>query len=567
MIPYRPYQSALVDGIIDAWSTARNTLAVLPTGGGKTVVFAGILAGEREPSIAIAHRQELVGQMSMALARCKVSHRIIAPDTVIKRIIRQHVAEMGASYYNDRAPCAVAGVDTLLNRSEQLIGWLPRVKLWVVDEAHHLLKTNKWGKAVNMFPNARGLGVTATPTRASGEGLGSHSDGLFDQMVIGPSMRELIDDGWLTDYRIFAPQSDVDLSTVTVSNATGDFNPTKLKKAIRSSHIIGDVVTHYQRIAPGKMGVTFASDVETATDIAAQFNAADVPAEIVSANTPDEERAAILHRYRNRELLMLVNVDLFGEGFDLPAIEVVIMARPTESFALYCQQFGRALRLMLDGPTPTTRAGRLAAIATSRKPRAIIIDHVGNVVRHGLPDAPREWTLDPRDRRSRGTPDDAVPLRACLNVTCMQVYERFLPECPYCGHHPEPSSRSAPEFVDGDLTELDPAVLAAMRGEVARVDMSAAAYQAELAANHCPPIGQRAHVKRHLERQEVQQALRASMAWWAGHHQAKGRSDAESYRRFYHQFGIDALSAQALGPVEASALAEKINRVLTEGVE
>lgn len=563
MIPFRPYQSALVEGIRAAWASgARNTLAVLPTGGGKTVVFSGILADESEPTCAIAHRQELVGQMSVSLARCGVVHRIIAPQSVIRRIVKMHVTEAGASFYDPNAACAVAGVDTLVRKTDELSAWLHRVTLWVVDEAHHLLQKNKWGKAAAMFPNARGLGVTATPIRASGEGLGSHADGLFDDMVIGPSMRELINDGWLTDYRIFAPQSDVDLSDVDVSQATGDYNPKKLKAAIRKSHIIGDVVDHYQRIASGKLGVTFASDVETATDIAFQFNQAGVRAEVVSAKTPDSVRAEIMARYRRREIVMLVNVDLFGEGFDLPAIEVVVMARPTESFALYCQQFGRSLRLMLDGPTPEDRDERLSAISASGKPRAIVIDHVGNVIRHGLPDAAREWTLDARDHKSREAPDDVIPLRACLNVTCMQVYERIHPSCPYCGHHPIPASRSAPEFVDGDLFELDPETLAAMRGEVEKVDMSPADYRAELAANHCPTIGQHAHVKRHMERQEAQQALRASMAWWAGYHKSHGRSDAESYRRFYHTFGVDALSAQALGTADALILAERINNAI-----
>jgi superfamily II DNA or RNA helicase len=543
VLKYRPYQATLVDGIQSAWlSGHRNVLAVLPTGGGKTVVFSGILAAECEPSIAIAHRQELVGQMSVALARNGVKHRIIAPHSVIKRIVYQHVQGVGRSFFEPRANCAVAGVDTLIRKGDQLNAWLSRVKLWVVDEGHHLLQDNKWGKAVAMFPNARGLGVTATPTRADGRGLGAHSDGLFHDLIIGPTMRELIIDRWLTDYRIFCPQGDFHRpDTPEAVGSTGDFKPAVIKAAVRQSHIVGDVVAHYQRIAPGKLGVTFAGDVETATDIAQQFRAAGVACEVVSAKTPDQVRAQILHRFRRRELTMLVNVDLFGEGFDLPAIEVVIMARPTESFGLYAQQFGRALR-PLEG-----------------KERAIIIDHVGNVVRHGLPDAHREWTLDARDRKSRGTPDDVVPIRACLNVECMQVYERFLPVCPYCGHKPEPASRSAPEFVDGDLTELDPAVLAILRGEVAAVDQPAIDYRAELAAKGCPTIGQHAHVKRHLERQEAQQALRTSMAWWAGHHKAAGRSDAESYRRFWHAFGVDALTAQVLGTAEALALAERIN--------
>lgn len=567
MIQYRDYQSQLVDGIYDSWQKgARNTLGVMPTGAGKTVVFSGITSNTREPSIAIAHRQELVSQMSIALARCDVPHRIIAQEKTINRIIKMHVRECGVCYYNAAEPHAVAGVDTLLSWGDRLSKWLPRVGLWVVDEAHHLLRANKWGEAIGMFPNARGLGVTATPIRADGRGLGNHSDGFFDDMVVGPTMRELINDGWLTDYRLFAPQSDIELSDSDVT-ASGDYSKVKLKNAVRKSRIVGDVVEHYQRIAPGKRTVVFASDTETAGDMAVRFNSVGVRSEVVTAKTLDASRAEIMERFKQGDVTVLINVDLFGEGFDLPAIEVVIMARPTESFALYAQQFGRALRLMLDGGAPGTREGRLAAIAASSKPKAIIIDHVGNVVRHGLPDTSREWSLDAREKHSRQMADDVIPLTSCLNVECLAVYERIHPTCPYCGSKPTPVSRSAPEFVDGDLTELDPAILAQLRGEVDRVDMLPADYRSELQRKGCPTAGEHANVKRHVERQDAQGALRASMAWWAGYHSARGRSDSESYRRFYHKFGIDVLSAQALGYNDALRLAERINNELIKGVE
>jgi len=541
----RPYQSEIKSEIYQAWNAgAVNVLAVLPTGAGKTVTFSDIIHDHQGASCAIAHRQELVSQISLALARDRVRHRIIGPKNVVKLCVNIHMAEVGASYYDPSAPCAVAGVDTLVRRGDELANWLQSVTLCVQDEAHHVLESNKWGTAFKMFPNARGLGVTATPLRADGKGLGRHADGLFDVMVEGPGMRDLISMGYLTDYRVFAPPSDIDLSAVNVSQMTGDYNPQKLKVAVRKSHVIGDVVKHYLKIAPGKLGVTFATDVETATDIAAQFNAAGVPAAVVSAKTPDAERIALLRRFKNRELLQLVNVDLFGEGFDLPAIEVVSMARPTQSYALFVQQFGRALRL-LDG-----------------KEYAIIIDHVGNVERHGLPDARREWTLDRREKRSKSTKSDSIPVKTCLNETCLAVYERIYSACPFCGHVTPPAARNAPEFVDGDLCELDPATLAQMRGEIDRVDMDKEVYREELAAKHTPKIGQLAHVKRHAERQEAQAALRHSIAWWAGYQRAMGRNDSESYRRFYFAFGVDVMTAQALNTKEAIELAGQINEHL-----
>lgn len=398
----------------------------------------------------------------------------------------------------------------------------------VVHNCHHLLADNKWGKATALFPNAKGLGVTATPTRADGRGLGRHADGLMDVMVESPGMRDLIGMGFLTDYRIFAPPSDINLAAVPIS-ASGDFSPEPLRAAVHKSHIVGDVVSHYLRIAPGKLGVTFAVDVESATEIAAAYRQAGIPSEVVSANTPPALRAAILARFARGDLKQLVNVDLFGEGFDLPAIEVVGMARPTQSFALYSQQFGRSLR-----PLPG-------------KQHAIIIDHVSNVLRHGLPDAPRVWTLDRRERRSRGKPDDVIPVRTC--PSCLSVYERIYRECPFCGHYPEPAGRLGPEQVDGDLAELTPEALARLRGEIDKPLVLPYGATPEIAG---------AVKKRYHERQQAQTALREAMALWGGRRVAEGMSLSQAQRRFYITYGIDVASAQALGRADAEALTERI---------
>jgi len=400
----RDYQSRLYADIRSAWAAgAQNVLGVLPTGGGKTVIFSQAIRDEPGASVAIAHRQELVSQISRALNRNDVPHRIIAPKKLIRFIVNRHIDDTGATTYNPVAPCAVAGVDTISARREKLAGWAKTVSLWVVDEFHHCLEGNKWGKAVALFPNARGLGVTATPCRADGKGLGRHADGVIDVMVEGLGYRDLINAGWLSDYRVFCPLSDIKLDDVTL-NASGDYDTKKLKIAARRSHIVGDVVTEYLRLAPGLLGVTFATDVETATDIAERYRQAGVPAEVITAETPDKIRAEVTRRFERRELLQLVNVDIFGEGFDLPQLQVVSLARPTESYGLLSQQIGRGLR-----PKPEP---------------ALIIDHVGNVMRHGLVDAPRRWTLDRRERGTRGQlAEGVIPCRTC--VGCLGVYIRY----------------------------------------------------------------------------------------------------------------------------------------------
>lgn len=534
----RDYQIDIDRETVEAWNTCRNICGVMPTGAGKTVWMGNVINRETAPVCAIAHRQELVGQISLALGKYGLCHNIIAPMSVVKQIMQLHHMEFNRSFIDPSSRVAVAGVDTLKSRRKDLSRWAQSVGLWVIDECHHVLRGNKWGMVVEMFPNARGLGVTATPIRADGKGLGQHADGVFDCLIEGPTMRELIDRGYLTDYRIFAPPSTLDLSTVDISKSTGDYSKNKLRTAVQKSSIMGDVVEHYLRIASGKLGITFATDVVTATDIAARFNNAGVVSEVVSAKTPTMQRVNILRRFRERSVQQLVNVDLFGEGFDLPALEVVSMARPTQSYALYSQQFGRALRIM------------------EGKEHALIIDHVGNVTRHGLPDAPRNWSLDRRAKRSKGGASDVIPVKVC--VECTAVYEAIHPVCPYCQTAPQPADRSKPEFVDGDLTELDPSVLAQMRGEIDRIDAPAESVGKRLEAAGAPPAAVGGAIKNHRERQEAQQGLRGCIRWWARNHTDIKRS----YREFYFKFGIDVGTAQTLGKREALELAERIMKEL-----
>ncbi len=561
----RPYQQEAVEGVLAEWQNGHPYVClVMPTGAGKTVTFSDVIKKHNGASCAIVHRSELVSQISMALNANGVKHRIETGDsTLIRRVTAMHIKYHGRSFFDPTAQCAVAAVKTLLSRKKKLTNWMNQVTLVIQDEAHHVLADNEWGKACALFPHAKAMLVTATPIRSDGCGLGRHSDGLMDVMVEGPGMRDLIDMGFLTDYKIYAPPTDFDTSNIEVSNSTGDFKQRSMIKAVKESHLTGDVVKHYLQIANGKLGVTFATDVETATEIANKFNEAGVVAEVVSAKTPANVRAEILERFARREIMQLVNVDLFGEGFDLPAIEVISMARPTQSYSLYCQQFGRVLRLLLGDVSAfdmDTNEGRLAAIAASTKPYGIIIDHAGNVARHGLPDRDRVWSLDSRDKRPTAKdPDDDIPLRYCPE--CTQPYFRTERACPYCGHYPAPADRSRPEFVDGDLHELSPEVLAQMRAKVEEIDNPSHTIDKMKFAN-APEAAIRGYQKNAKRRKEIQLALRESIAWYCGYQKEKGMNDSQIQRAFYHNFGVDILTAQTLGKPETLKLADKINHYL-----
>jgi superfamily II DNA or RNA helicase len=541
VIQLRPYQTDLIARTYQSYQAGnRNVLAVLPTGGGKSVIVSQIILDGHQQGLSecvIAHRNELVGQMSLHVARRGIPHRIIASKQSVAQITAEHRREFGRSFINPDARCSVVSVDTLVAREAELQAWAAQIQRWTIDEAHHVLRANKWGKAVRMFTNAYGLGVTATPRRADGMGLGEHHDGVFQDMILGPSMRDLIDMGALCEYEIAVPESDFQIDDDQLA-PSGDWSSKRMREASKRSHIVGDVVIEYQRRAPGKRGICFATDVETANEMAHRFNEAGIAAAAVSAKTPNEVRNDYIRRFRDGRLTMLVNVDLFGEGFDVPAVEVVIMARPTASLAVYLQQFGRALR-PLDG-----------------KPYGLVIDHVSNWKRHGFPDKQHLWSLDRREKRAKRELDpDDIPLTACRS--CSRPYERCLPACPYCGEAPpvpEGGARSI-EQVDGDLMLLDRETLAQLRAQMTLEAPGDVAARVEFAAG---PVAAAGAKNRAIERHAAQQRLTRAIEQWAGIRRAAGDTDATIMRRFYLTVGADVLSVMGGSRAEMDGLAEKV---------
>ncbi len=532
----RDYQEDIIHDTFLAWDDGhRNVLLQLPTGAGKTVTFTEIIRRANVPTVVLAHRLELVSQTSLALARAGIQHGLMSPAEAIRSIIQLHLQTQGKSFFNPTSSILVASVDTLIRRDPN---WLSRVKLVVVDEAAHVLRDNKWGRAVDMFPSARGLLVTATPLRADGRGLGRQGDGIADVLIEGPSMRQLITRGYLSEYRVFAPPNNLDLSPVTIT-ASGDYSPKPLSAAVTKAHITGNIVEHYKRHGGGQvgrppLGITFAVSVEAAQELATAYTAAGVPAVCLHADTGISERAAIMRQFREGNIQQLVNVDILAEGVDVPAVSCVSLARPTASYGLHMQQIGRGLR------------------PAEGKKHAIILDHVGNVTRHGMPDEPRVWSLESRDRKSRGN-TGTIPLRTCLNIECVAVFPRNLDRCPYCRHPvPLPKERATPAQVEGNLQELTAGALKTITDEIKRIE---SAPRIPFGASS---VVAASVVKKHNARQDAQTEVKKVIAQWAGIWHKYGESDSEIQRRFWFRFGIDVLTAQTLSASEALELIDKI---------
>jgi len=416
MISLRDYQTDLVSGIRAEFAQHRRVLAVSPTGSGKTRVFSFITSNAAAKSnrvYVVAHRTEIVDQISGALDVMGVRHGRIQP---------------GHRMTDD--PVQVAMVQTLARRLDRV----PPPALLVVDEAHHGV-AGTWQTVCDAWPRARILGVTATPQRLDGRGLGA----AFDSMVIGPTVASLIDAGYLAKYRYLAPPSRVDLSSVRTRH--GDFAIDELAAMLDKSVITGDAVAHYQTHLSGRPAIAFCVTVDHAEHVAEQFRAAGFRATSVDGSMDRRERRDRIEGIGNGAYQVLTSCELISEGVDVPVVSGAILLRPTKSLGMFLQQVGRVLRPKPDGGD------------------AVILDHVGNVHRHGLPDADRVWSLDAKKKKPGEQP--IAQCETCFRVFAVGPNWRDDAECPEpvqpvgCILEPKPAgAKDMPEQVDGTLEQI-----------------------------------------------------------------------------------------------------------------
>ena len=431
-VQLRSYQTELVNSIRASYAAGlKSVCAVAPTGAGKSLCFAEIarLTNARKKSTCIVvHRDTLLRQASEKMRDTGVEYGIIA-----------------AGYTpNHRAIVQIASAQTLVRRLDRY-----NFDFLIFDEAH-LSCAPTWDRLRARWPHAHILGFTATPILSGGRGL---SVGGYQCLVIGPTTPGLIEDGYLTEPDTFGPIRKVDISGVRTR--AGDYAAEDLERIVDNPRITGDAIAEVMRICPNVPTMIFCVSRKHAADVAAQFRASGFSADSVDGSMPRSEIRDKIDGLSNGRIMYLASCDLLGIGFDAPAVTCAVFLRHTRSIGLYIQQAGRALRpVYAPGFDLSTRAGRLSAIAAGPKPRAYLIDHVGNFAAHDLADAEREWSLGGRKKRSRaGGP--TISLTQCPK--CLRPHKPA-PKCPHCGHVYVAAPRD-PETQKGTLEKVDKVAL------------------------------------------------------------------------------------------------------------
>ncbi len=407
----RPYQQKMIDDTREAMRRSRRVLLQAPTGAGKTALtvhMMGVSAERGIASIFCVHQNELLRQTSTALWKQKLSHGVIASGRTASKL-----------------PAQVASVQTLVRRLDQY----DEPGLLVIDEAHRSAAST-YLKILAHWPNARVVGLTATPERTDGKGLGD----IFEEIVTGPQIRELIDDGYLADYEIMGPPSTVNLAGI--KSSMGDYDAEQTAAAVDKPAITGNAVEHYLTHAKGKRCVVMCITLKHAEHVVREYLAAGVSAELIAGVLTDNERHEMLQRFVTGKTHVLANVQLLIEGVDIPAIEVVQWLRPTKSLIVWMQGNGRGLR------------------PSHGKERLLILDHVGNWSQpgFGMPDDNRIWTLEGRKARTKREQVESFDVRQC--PMCYSVYRAALNECPKCHAAAEKTQREI-EIIDGQLQKIE----------------------------------------------------------------------------------------------------------------
>jgi len=416
LVILRDYQEELVERIRHAFrNDHQRVLAVAPTGSGKTVLFSFMTKRATAKGLHVlilAHRGEILDQISETLSEVGVEHGVIRAGHSMALTRRVQVAS----------------VQTLVRRLDRITP----PDFVVVDEAHHSC-AGTWQTLFAKWRTPKWLGVTATPERLDGKGLGH----IYGHLVVGPSTDTLIQRGFLAKPVYFAPANQLDVSGLR--KTAGDYNKKDSEDLVNRPTITGNAVEHYRRHCNGMRAIVFCVTLKHAREVASQFNGFGIPAATIDGKLDRVVRSSRVKDLSSGKIMVLTSCEIVSEGFDLPSVGAAVLLRPTSSLALHLQQIGRALR------------------PASGKQNAIILDHAGNCLRHGLAEEQRDWTLDGKAKRRR-TADASLNTRMCA-----QCYAIFVgSECPQCGHIFKTRQRLVLEQ-EGNLKQLSAKDIEAIR--------------------------------------------------------------------------------------------------------
>ena len=411
MIELRPYQQSAVASVAAEYQRGRNsTLFVLATGGGKSYIFCHIAeraAAKCNRVCILVHRRELLDQASKSLTAMGVTHSTIEAGKKVDLASMIHVAS----------------VQTLARRLASLPS--DYFQLIIVDECHHT-NAGTWAEVIGHFSSAKLLGVTASPIRTDSRGLGDH----YESMVLGPDAAWLTCNGFLAPAKYYAPPPAINTSGLRTLG--GDYRMDEATAELDKPAVMGDAIAHYRRLMDGGTAIAFCCSIQHAEDTAAAFNDAGIVAASIDGRMDTGTRRGLLTDLGAGQIRVLTSCSLIGEGIDVPSVNGCIMLRPTMSVGLHLQMIGRCLRPS-DGKT-----------------HAVIIDHVGNALKHGFHTDHRQWSLDGIKKR----PNDAVAIRICK--TCYSANPITAKACQECGAEFEVKSVNDLATVAGELTALAP---------------------------------------------------------------------------------------------------------------
>lgn len=411
----RDYQIEAVNNIRNTFQSGyKAPILCLPTGSGKTVIFCDIAektASRGKRVYIIVHRKELLDQTSRHLDKIGIDHGIIAPNHAITGEKVQ-----------------IASVYTMSRR----LGKLPHPDFLIIDEAHHTI-AKTWKNIVDYYSDSYIAGFTATPQRLDGKGLGISSGGYFDKLISGPSVRDLINTGYLSDYVAYRPPTDIDMEGI--KTIAGDYDKKELSQRINKPKITGSAVQHYIDICNGLPAIAFCTTIKHAENVSEEFNKAGVSSLSIDGKLTDDQRRYRINALASGQIRVLTSCELISEGTDIPVVSVAILLRPTKSLSIHLQQLGRVLR-----PYPG-------------KKHSIILDHVNNCIGqgHGFPDTEREWSLEGRKKKKKNLPEDKLDRKTCKN--CYAMFPLYLNRCPQCGFEYMTKERKI-EQVAGNLVEV-----------------------------------------------------------------------------------------------------------------